>query len=565
MKKKILITVIIAILFALIVISSSFIAIVNYRYIDSSKETLKFYNDLIKYSDLSKIENLKELVKADEEAKQVRITYILPDGTVIYDTNVDKSTLENHNNREEVKEAEEKGEGSAVRYSTTLKKTLVYYATKLNDGSIIRTSIAIENTKVFKDGLLKYYLIILAIVISISIIISLKLIRVILEPVREMEFITSRIARGELNRRVKILSNDELGTLGKTFNNMADQLQGKINEVLDKQNRLEAILQSMDSGVIAVDRKHNVIMMNHYSKKIFGIKKDIIGEPLMDHIRDFELDLLFEKKDVRVHEIKIIWPKESILRIRTADIINGLDYIGTVAVLQDITDIRRLENIRSQFVANVSHELKTPLTSIKGFAETLKYVKDDENRERFLNIINDEAERLTRLINDILTLSNIEQKGDVFKEEFFPNDVIDDVFILMNNLIEDKKIKLEFENNNTKYLYGSRDGFKQMLINLIENAIKYSEEGDKVTFRSYNLDSKLVIEVEDTGCGIPESEIPRIFERFYRVDKARSRAKGGTGLGLAIVKHIVKNFNGDITVNSVLGKGSNFIVKIKHI
>lgn len=565
MKKKILITVIIAILFALIVISSSFIAIVNYRYIDSSKETLKFYNDLIKYSDLSKIENLKDLVKADEEAKQVRITYILPDGTVIYDTNVDKSTLENHNNREEVKEAEEEGEGSAVRYSTTLKKTLVYYATKLNDGSIIRTSIAIENTKVFKDGLLKYYLVILAIVISISIIISLKLIRVILEPVREMEFITSRIARGELNRRVKILSNDELGTLGKTFNNMADQLQGKINEVLDKQNRLEAILQSMDSGVIAVDRKHNVIMMNHYSKKIFGIKKDIIGEPLMDHIRDFELDLLFEKKDVRVHEIKIIWPKESILRIRTADIINGLDYIGTVAVLQDITDIRRLENIRSQFVANVSHELKTPLTSIKGFAETLKYVKDDENRERFLNIINDEAERLTRLINDILTLSNIEQKGDVFKEEFFPNAVIDDVFILMNNLIEDKKIKLEFENNNTKYLYGSRDGFKQMLINLIENAIKYSEEGDKVTFRSYNLDSKLVIEVEDTGCGIPESEIPRIFERFYRVDKARSRAKGGTGLGLAIVKHIVKNFNGDITVNSVLGKGSNFIVKIKHI
>lgn len=565
MKKKILITVIIAILFALIVISSSFIAIVNYRYIDSSKETLKFYNDLIKYSDLSKIENLKELVKADEEAKQVRITYILPDGTVIYDTNVDKSTLENHNNREEVKEAEEKGEGSAVRYSTTLKKTLVYYATKLNDGSIIRTSIAIENTKVFKDGLLKYYLIILAIVISISIIISLKLIRVILEPVREMEFITSRIARGELNRRVKILSNDELGTLGKTFNNMADQLQGKINEVLDKQNRLEAILQSMDSGVIAVDRKHNVIMMNHYSKKIFGIKKDIIGEPLMDHIRDFELDLLFEKKDVRVHEIKIIWPKESILRIRTADIINGLDYIGTVAVLQDITDIRRLENIRSQFVANVSHELKTPLTSIKGFAETLKYVKDDENRERFLNIINDEAERLTRLINDILTLSNIEQKGDVFKEEFFPNDVIDDVFILMNNLIEDKKIKLEFENNNTKYLYGSRDGFKQMLINLIENAIKYSEEGDKVTFRSYNSENKLVIEVEDTGCGIPESEIPRIFERFYRVDKARSRAKGGTGLGLAIVKHIVKNFNGDITVKSVLGKGSNFIVKIKYI
>ena len=156
MKKKILISVIITILFALIVISSSFIAIVNYRYIDNSKETLKFYNNLIKYSDLSKLDNLKELIKADEEAKQVRITYILKDGSVVYDSNADNTDLENHNDREEVKEARRNGEGSAVRYSTTLSKTLVYYATQLNDGSIIRSSIAIENTKVLKDGLLKY-------------------------------------------------------------------------------------------------------------------------------------------------------------------------------------------------------------------------------------------------------------------------------------------------------------------------------------------------------------------------------------------------------------------------
>ncbi|WP_238882512.1 two-component system histidine kinase PnpS [Clostridium sp. YIM B02551] len=565
MRKKILFSIIVTVLFALIVVSTAFITMVNYQYVNNAKETLKIYNELVKYSDLKNIENIPKLAAADKDTPEIRITYILKSGKVVFDTDEDSSKLDNHNTREEVQAARQNGEGSAIRFSNTLHKTMVYYATQLDDGSIIRTSIPLENTKLFYNGYFKYYILVFLIVILVTIWLSFKLIKVIVEPVKEMEFITSRIAQGEYNRRVRIFSKDELGSLGKTFNNMAEQLQSKINEVVEKQNRLEAILTSMDSGVIAVDRMHNIIMINPYAKNIFSIKDDIIGKPLLDHIRDFELDLLFEEKSEGVHEIKIIWPSERILRIRTTDIINGSEFIGTVAVLQDITDIRRLENMRSEFVANVSHELKTPLTSIKGFAETLKYVEDEATRQKFLGIIDDESERLTRLINDILTLSNIEQNNDIVKEEFHPKEIVEDVTLLMKKLADDKKIQLNTSNVSSVYLYGSKDGFKQMVINLLENAIKYSEEGDTVNCRSYSKDGEYYFEVEDTGCGIPENELTRIFERFYRVDKARSRAKGGTGLGLAIVKHIIKSYNGTIDVQSEVGKGSKFLVKIKHL
>ncbi|MEQ8153468.1 MAG: ATP-binding protein [Clostridiaceae bacterium] len=565
MRKKIFSSVIIIVLFALTVVTSAFVAIGNRQYENSQKETLRIYNNLIKNSDLKHPENISNLIGSQQGSSEVRITYILNDGTVEYDTNEDPKKMDNHNSREEVIAARKSGEGSAIRFSDTLGSNMVYYATLLDNGNVVRTSIPLKSAEIFYTGYFKYYIIVFLLVMLFSIILSFKLVKHITEPVEEMEFITSRIAQGEYDRRVKILSSDELGVLGRTFNNMADQLQFKINEVVEKQNRLEAILTSMDSGVIAVDKNHHILMINPYAKNIFGIEKDIVGDLLLDHIRDFEVDLIFEEKEKRINEVKIIWPRERILRIRTADLINGSQFIGTVAVLQDITDIRRLENMRSEFVANVSHELKTPLTSIKGFAETLKYVKDEKTRMKFLDIINDEADRLTRLINDILTLSNIEQKNDIKKEKFKPKEVIEDVTLLMKNLADTKKIKLSISNISEESLYGSRDGFKQMYINLLENAIKYSEEGDNVSCRSYNEKGFYYLEVEDTGCGIPENEIPRIFERFYRVDKARSRAKGGTGLGLAIVKHIVKGMNGTIDVKSEISKGTKFTVKFKHL
>lgn len=563
MKKKIMISVIITITFSLVLLTSCFIAISNYQYIENSKLNLKQYNILLEELILNHNEGTEN--KFDFVKKlygNIRVTYMGKNGDVTYDTDSEIDKLDNHKEREEIKLAEESGYGTSVRYSKSLNENMVYCATKLNDGSIIRTAIPMNNVEIFQNTNIKYYLIILVFVILLSVALSLKLTKMIIAPVKELQFITSRIARGELDRRVNIKSVDELDSLGKTFNNMADQLNNTMEELLDKQNRLQAILKSMDSGVIAVDRMHRVIMINPYAKKIFGIDKDIIGETLVDHIRDFEFDSVFDN-DAEYKEIKIIWPKERELRIRTAEIINGTEHMGTVAVVQDITDIKKLENMRSQFVANVSHELKTPLTSIKGFAETLRYVDEEETRNKFLDIIDEEAERLTRLINDILTLSNIEQNFEPVREWFLPEDIIDNVYTLMKIEAENKNIDFQVTKNSNVHIKGDPDKFKQMMINLIENAIKYSDQNDKVIVSTKLIKNKVVIEVEDTGPGIPEKDISRVFERFYRVDKARSRAKGGTGLGLAIVKYIVKSFNGTIDIESTLGEGTKFIVKIK--
>ncbi len=357
-----------------------------------------------------------------------------------------------------------------------------------------------------------------------------------------------------------MISEDEIGNLGKSFNDMANKLQISIKDVTERQNKLEAILKSMDSGVIAIDNSYRVIMINPSAKELFGINEDIIGKKLIHIIRDFELENVFKKNRDEFTEIKLLWPSERDLRIRTADIINEGNHIGTVAVVQDITDIKRLENMRSQFVANVSHELKTPLTSIKGFSETLKFVEDPNKREKFLDIINDEAERLTRLINDILTLSSIELHKEVKNDTIDVSAIIEDVYYLMKNTADNKKIRLEILKKKDIYLKGDIDKFKQMLINLVDNGIKYSEEGASV-FIGTDIDKdKQIIWVEDTGVGMSKEHLNRIFERFYRVDKARSRVQGGTGLGLAIVKHIVLSLNGSINVESELGKGTKFTV-----
>jgi two-component system phosphate regulon sensor histidine kinase PhoR len=296
---------------------------------------------------------------------------------------------------------------------------------------------------------------------------------------------------------------------------------------------------------------------------MFRINRDIIGENLMDSIRDFELEDIFKYDDTDYREIKMLWPKERNLRVKTANIINGdHNRIGTVAVVQDITDIKKLENMRSQFVANVSHELKTPLTSIRGFSETLRYVKDDKNKNKFLNIIDDEANRLTRLIDDILTLSNIENNKEVVKDRIDINSVIRDVCYLMSSSAKKKDIHIETNISEVPDIYGDKDRFKQMIINLIDNAIKYSDNGGRVKIGTKFDANKSIIWVEDNGVGISEEHKQRLFERFYRVDKARSRSQGGTGLGLAIVKHIVISFNGKIKVESKIGVGSKFIVQI---
>lgn len=548
----------ITVTFALIVVTCSFIALLNIKEIDKTKETLAVYNDVIVKNNNFLDEDLDGFTI---NKSKVRFTIVDKEGNVIRDS--ENYSLENHSNREEIIEAFKNGKSASTRFSNTEGINVVYYATKISDNIVIRASVPASNTKFINEGYIKYYFIIIFFVILLSLGLSLKLIRAIIYPLKELEIATNKIANGDYSRRVNIHTNDEIGSLANTFNNMADQLQSKIIDSIDKQNKLEAILESMESGVIAVDNKQNVILINPYAKNLFGVSKNIIGENISEYIIDYDIiSFMRSIHDIETKEIKLMHPIPRELRIKKAPIINSKKIpIGVVVTVLDITDIKRLENIRSQFVANVSHELKTPLTSIKGFAETLKYVEDNNTRNKFLDIIDKESERLTTLINDILILSNIENSYKMKEEEFNPSEVIKDVINMFANQVNNKEVEIIFDDNGSKELIGDRDKFYQMMLNLVENAIKYSNMKAKVNIRTYNNKYYEYIEVEDNGVGIPSEDLPRIFERFYRVDK--SRAKGGTGLGLAIVKHIAKMFNGEIYVDSVVNKGTKFTIRIR--
>lgn len=560
MKKKIMISMFLSITIVVGIVIFLISKVFEYKQEELVTNYLRANNDLMR-SFLSENKGLK---KDHIKEKEIRVTYINSRGKVLFDTELNDGKLENHNERNEIKGAKEKGEGISLRKSVSSNKKMLYLATKLENGDIIRSSIYMDSISLLNNKFLNYYLIIIVVILIFTLWICNKITYIIVKPIKDLDFATDRIAKGELNRRVNITSADELGALGKNFNSMANKLQKTINEALDNQNRLEAILKCMDSGIIAVDRNFNVIMINPYAERIFGIDEDIMGKSLLNNIKDYELEKILLNNDNEYKEFKIMWPQERDLRIKTTDIINRNEHIGKVAVVQDITDIKKLENMRSQFVANVSHELKTPLTSIKGFAETLKEVDDVKYREKFLDIINNEAERLTRLINDILILSHIENKKEIKKEYINVDDLINDVFLLIKSQAESKKIKLILEGDKIDNILGDGDKFKQMLINLIDNAVKYNHLGGYVKILCKSYDKYFTITVKDNGVGIPKSEISRLFERFYRVDKARSRANGGTGLGLAIVKHIIILFNGEIFVESELGKGSSFIVKIPY-
>ncbi|MEG1286516.1 MAG: ATP-binding protein [Clostridium sp.] len=560
MKKRIIIFNTITILFALLILTSSFIALVNLNEIDKTKGLLASYNKIITLNPDFSDENLENFKVSDIT---VRFTVVDKQGNVIFDSN--NKYLSNHLDREEIFKAIENGEASVTRFSKTEGVNLVYYASKLNDDLVIRSAVPLSTIKVFTSGYLKYYFLVIILVVLLTLGLSLKLVRAIIYPVKELEAVTGKIANGDFNRRAKIHTDDEIGSLAHTFNNMADQLQVRISDSLDKQNKLESILESMESGVIAIDKQEKIMLINPYAKKVFGLNENIIGKNISEDIIDYDfINFIKDSPEIETIEVKILHPIERELRIKKAPIINSIKLpIGTVIVVQDITDIKRLENMRSQFVANVSHELRTPLTSIKGFAETLKYVKEEETKNKFLDIIDKEADRLTRLINDILVLSNIENNNRILEVEFDPNEVIVDVINMVSGQASDKETKIECFNEHKGLLVGDRDKFFQLILNLVENAIKYSGEGSKVSIKSYNVKEYMYIEVVDNGIGIPKEDLPRIFERFYRVDK--SRAKGGTGLGLAIVKHIVKIFNGEIYVESNINSGTKFTVKIKKL
>lgn len=441
-------------------------------------------------------------------------------------------------------------------------KQFISASAQLEDGGWLIGVSQLAPMKGYLDVVGQNLLLILAILFAGGIVVVFYLTNYILEPLHEFTRTTAQLAAGDLSSKVKLNKHSEFEGLVENFNLLMDQMDTMRIDSLGSQSQLESILGSMNSGVIAVDNNNKIIIFNPFARKLFGIFTETMGKDISEVIKDDDLLKMMTVAD-QFQELVLKRNSNTVVRYKTTELLTDRSLKrGKVTVIQDVTDLKTLEQMRSQFVANVSHELRTPLTSIKGFSETLRDVEDPTTKNKFLDIIEAEADRLNRLIEDILTLSSIEN------QEVQIADIIDLTNATKNSMgllevqAKAKNIELSLIVKGEPEIIGDADMYQQMILNLVENAIKYTRANGRVKVRLEEWFDSIILKVEDTGIGIPTEHLPRLFERFYRVDKARHRAEGGTGLGLAIVKHIVITFGGTIQVESEPGKGSIFTITL---
>ena len=389
--------------------------------------------------------------------------------------------------------------------------------------------------------------------------------------VRHLMKVLNDILAGNLNQRLRLDEDGDMGRLAQAFNRMVEKLEADFTALSMEKEDFSRILRSMVEEVIAVDSAGKILYLNPAAEKMFAVQSDrSIGKSFLEVIRQAAINaMLAEALDRRrevFKEVRLFLPEERVFEAKALPIRTEEKDRGVLLVLHDISQVKQLEEIRKDFVANVSHELRTPLTSIQGYAETLLdgALSDDQNNREFVQTIHDQAERLSRLVNDLLDLSAIEsgRKPPKFSN-FALKELIREVEGSLTPLARKRQVRIENRTpDDLPPLAADRDQIKQVLINLIDNAIKFNRKDGAVTVDASASASEFTIAVRDTGAGIPESDLPRVFERFYRVDKGRSRQMGGTGLGLAIVKHIIESHGGTVRAESAVDQGSVFIVQI---
>lgn len=408
----------------------------------------------------------------------------------------------------------------------------------------------------------------LMIIIPLAIGLAWLLYKRVVGPLNEINEAAREMARGNLEREILIYTDDEIGQLAGSINEMARQLKVTIAQITEARNQARAILNSMADGVIALNKNGEVLFINPVVEEIFGISQlSSHGKNILGVVRNFDVERLLKRAlkmgKPLTQEIKLINPEPRVFRLHATPLKGqGTEQGGIVVLLRDITERKRLEEMRSEFVANVSHELRTPLTSLRGYLETLLdgAVEDPAATRHFLEIMNKETERLTRLVDDLLDLSKIEERRVVHRwQPVALTELIGRVVTMFRPQAQEKSLELLADlPPDLPVVHGDPDMLTQVLINLVDNAVKYTPAGGKVTVRAGAVEGDVRVSVEDTGIGIPPESLPRIFERFYRVDKARSRELGGIGVGLAIVKHIIRAHGGKTYVESAVGKGSTF-------
>jgi two-component system phosphate regulon sensor histidine kinase PhoR len=524
---------------------------------------------------------LQAFVMRAARPTESRVTLVGRDGRVLADSGVpfdDVPRLDNHADRPEVKAALAGRIGRDLRSSATVREPLFYVGLPITDGGrvagVLRValplSVVTESHRAVGHVLLVGGLVALGIAAGIGVFVSRRITR----PVVEMQRTAARMSEGDFRTRAPVRSTDEIGMLARALNAMSASLRDKIDDLEQEHAKVTTILDAMVEGVVAVDGHDEILLINEPARAMFDVPPGRgEGKPLLEVVRNADLHAVArrargvaESAAMRREVVIDGGSSRRTLDVHAMPLRLGAGPLGVVMVLDDVTELRRLERVRTEFVANVSHELRTPLTAIQGYVETLLGGAIDEpaDSRRFLEVVHRHTERLGRLLNDLTDLSNIELGRITLDLGPVPvAEVAESVVAILRPRADAGHVALDLDvAPDLPAVHADHDRLHQILINLVDNAVKYTPPGGRVTVTARANDSGVDLAVADTGVGIPAADLPRITERFYRVDKARSRELGGTGLGLAIVKHLVQAHAGELAIESDYGRGTTVRVRL---
>jgi two-component system, OmpR family, phosphate regulon sensor histidine kinase PhoR len=538
---------------------------IRHHYIESLTDGLKNAAISLRMTATSlmlkkQFDELNGLVRSLAKEQSIRITVVDPQGVVVADSEENPQTMENHRGRPEIIEALGGATGRSLRFSSTAQKEMLYIAIPLqSEGRVVgvlRTSLFLSQIEALLFSLKMHILWIAAVIALLSLIAALIFCRSLSRPINDLMAAAQRIGTGDFKVRVFLKKKDEIGRLADTFNYMGEQLEASFSELARQKEELNSIISSLEEGLLVLDRTGEVLRCNESFSRAVG-KNLTHGRPYWETFRNAQFSELLER--VRRERKGSTDEVELDGRIYLCSMTYLEPGEQIVSVFHDITEAKSLERIKRDFVVNVSHELRTPLTSIKGFTETLEDEVTEEGK-RYVDIIRRNTDRLINIVSDLLLLSELEEKGPLQLERLDLGSLAENIARIFDPRLKEKSLALSLE-GTTGLPSITADPFKveQLFVNLLDNAIKYTEKGEiRVAMAANN--GHVVIKISDTGIGIPKQDLPRIFERFYVVDKSRSRKFGGTGLGLSIVKHIVLLHNGRIDVESSPGVGTTFTV-----
>lgn len=483
-----------------------------------------------------------------KKKRDFRITLIKDDGDVLYDSAENANFLPTHKDRPEVIKAQKNGFAEVERFSNTLSKDLYYVSLRLDDGSILRVSREMDNLlgafrKVFPIDILMSILIFI-----IATAVSRRLTKKTFEPLNN------------LNEDLLTIDTDmfpEISPFINKINNQNKTIKDNYREISRERDTIETILKNMKESLIIIDENKNLLSVNNSAKELFNSKRKLIGENILNLIRDDDLLKLIDDALMgsSVESITNIGDRE--FKFYVNPVFEDKKVRGVVILFIDETEEIRALRLREEFSSNVSHELKTPLTSICGFSELLvNGMVDDANKEEFYKLIYDDSKRLLTLIEDIMKISGLETEETFSREEIKLNELIKDILRAQRNLIDEKNIAVSLDGDGL--VFENKTMMWELFANIINNGLKYNKDGGKLDIKISEDEKNYEVLIVDTGIGIPSKDLARIFERFYRVDKSRSRKIGGTGLGLSIVKHVLQSIDGKLEISSKLGMGTSF-------